>query len=216
MSVFLYLELNTLKRRPMRLDAANAGFFQSGRAAIKRLATLMLFLNLGAAAIYAERAHVKMPVSGTNVATTIDLQPGTVTDEVMLAGNGTLGPFTYRELHADTLSPQSSSTCVGGTGLFVPTLSGGAVFRFKDGSLLNVGLIEGSLCIDLTAEVPVAHFTGTYKVTGGTGRFIHSSGTLTLNSTVSVVLSNASGNPALLTNVGDFSGEIDGVAREED
>jgi hypothetical protein len=180
------------------------------------IATVILMLNPGVAGIYAQQGPfsqqgpIKMTVSGTNVATTIDLQPGTITDEVNFAGNGTLGPFTYRELHADTLSPQSSSTCVGGTGLYVPTLAGGGVFRFRDGSLLNIGLTEGSLCIDPTAGV--AHFSGMYTVTGGTGRFKGASGALTLNSTVSAVLFSSSNAPVLLTNVGEFVGQVFGVA----
>jgi hypothetical protein len=182
-------------------------------AVMERIATLIatvaLMLNLGVAGIYAQQKPVNMTVSGTNVATTINLQPNTVTDEVNFAGNGTLGPFTYRELHADTLTPQSSSACARGTGLYIPTLAGGGVFRFQDGSLLTVGLTEGALCIDLTAGV--AHFTATYKIAGGTGRFKGASGTLTLNSTVAPVLFSASG-PVLLTNVGEFDGQVFGVA----
>jgi hypothetical protein len=168
-------------------------------------------LNLGAAGIYAQQRPVKMTVSGTNVATTINLQPGTITDEVNFAGNGTLGPFTYRELHADMDSPQTSSTC---PGLYVPTVAGAGVFRFQDGSLLTIGLTEGALCIDLTAGV--AHFIGAYKITGGTGRFKGAFGTLTLNSAVSAVLFNASNAPALLTNVGEFEGIVSGVAIGEE
>ena len=150
------------------------------------------------------------------MATTIDLQPGTITDEIHFAGDGTLGPFTYRELHADTLSFQSSSSCVDGTGIYVATLAGAGVFRFQDGSLLNIVLTEGSgsLCIDPTTGV--AHFVGIYQITGGTGRFKSASGALTLNSTLSVVLFNASGNPALLTNAGEFEGTISGVRKQEE
>ncbi len=181
---------------------------------MKHIATAALMLNFGVAAIYAHQKPVNMTFSGTNVGTTINLQPDTVTDELILAGNGTLGPFTYRELHADALSPQSSSTCVGGTGLDIPTLAGAGVFRFQDGSLLNIVLTDGSLCIDPTDGV--AHFTGTYKITGGTGRFKDASGTVTLTSTVLPVLFTASGGPVLLTNTGEFTGTISGVTREEE
>ena len=178
------------------------------------IATVALMLNLGVAGVYAQQKPVNMTFSGTNVGTTIDLQPGTITDDVNLAGNGTLGPFTYHELHADTVTPQSSSTCAGGTGLYIPTLAGGAVFRFQDGSLLTVGLTKGALCIDLTAGV--AHFTGSYKITGGTGRFKSASGTLTLTSTVSPVLFSAANGPVLLTNAGEFEGQVSGVAIGEE
>jgi len=185
---------------------------------MKRIATLMvmpaLVLNLGVAGMYAQQRPVKMTLSGTNLATTIDLQPGTVTDESNFAGNGTLGPFTFRELHADVLTPQVSSTCVGGTGLFIPTVAGGGVFRFQDGSLLNVALTEGSsLCIDLNAGL--AQFKANYKIIGGTGRFKNASGDLTLNSTVAVVLFTASNAPVLLTNTGELAGQISGVTNGE-
>jgi hypothetical protein len=69
---------------------------------MKHIATVALMLNLGVAVVYAQQKPVKMTFSGTNVQTTINLQPGTVTDEEILAGSGTLGPFTYRELYALT------------------------------------------------------------------------------------------------------------------
>ncbi len=78
---------------------------------MKHIATVALMLNLGVAGVYAQQKPVKMTASGTIAATTINLQPNTNTDEQNLAGNGTLGPFTFRELHADPASPQPSSTC---------------------------------------------------------------------------------------------------------
>src|SRR5229473_4474008 len=121
---------------------------------MKHIATVALMLNLGVAGVYAQQKPVKMKASGTLAATTINLQPDTNTDEENLAGNGTLGPFSFRELHADPASPQPSSTCSGPTHLYFPTVAGGGVFRFQDGSLLTVKLTEGSsLCIDLTAGV---------------------------------------------------------------
>ena len=68
---------------------------------MKHIATVALMLNLGVAGVYAQQRPVKMTFSGTNVATTINLQPNTVTDEQHSAGNGTFGSFTFRELHAD-------------------------------------------------------------------------------------------------------------------
>lgn len=183
---------------------------------MKQIATLIstaaLLFNLCAASAYGQQT-VSMTFSGTNLGTQIDLQPGTVTDDINLAGRGTLGSFTYRELHADALAPQSSSTCVGGAGLYLPTVAGGGVFRFQDGSLMTVSLTGGALCIDLAAGV--AHFTGTYKVTGGTGRFKGASGTLTVKSTVLPVVFNANG-PVLLINAGGIEGTISGVGMGEE
>ena len=180
---------------------------------MKHIATLALMLQLGVASVYAQQDPVKMHYSGSNVATTINLQDGTVTDEEILAGNGTLGPFTLRELHADTASPQPSSTCSGPTQLYFPIVTGAGVFRFQDGSLLTVRITEGAVCADLTAGV--GHLTVTYQITGGTGRFKGASGTLTLTATLTPVLFNASNAPELLTNTGEFEGTVFGVANGE-
>ena len=181
---------------------------------MKHIATLALMLQLGVASFYAQQNPVKMNYSGSNVATTINLQDGTVTDEEILAGNGTLGPFTYRELHADTTSPQPPSTCSGPTQLYFPIVAGAGVFRFQDGSLLTVNVTEGAICVDLTAGV--GDLTETYQITGGTGRFKGASGTLTLTGLLNPVLFDASGNPKLLTNTGKFEGTVLGVAVGEE
>ena len=180
---------------------------------MKHIATVALMLNLGVAGAYAQQKHVKMTFSGTNVATTIDLQANTVTDDEDLAGDGTLGPFTYRELHADGES-QPSSTCSGPNQLFFPTVTGAGVFRFQDGSLLAVRITEGGICVDFTAGV--GHLTLTYQITGGTRRFKGASGALTLAATLMPVLLNASNLPALLTNTGEFEGTVSGAAMDEE
>jgi hypothetical protein len=185
------------------------------RISIKYIVTVALMLNLGVAGVYAQQKPVKMKASGTLAATTINLQPNTNTDEQNLAGTGTLGPFTFRELHADPASPQPSSTCSGPTHLYFPNVAGGGVFRFQDGSLLTVGVTAGSsLCIDLTAGV--GHLTTTYQITGGTGRFKGASGTLTLTAILTPVLFNASNGAVLLTDTGEFEGTVFGVAIGEE
>jgi hypothetical protein len=181
---------------------------------MKHIATVAMMLNLGVAGVYAQQKPVKMTFSGSNVATTINLKPGTVTDEQVLAGNGTLGPFTYRELHADAVSPQPSSTCSGPTHVYVLFATGAGVFRFQDGSLLTVRITQGAICIDFTTLV--GNLTTTYQITGGTGRFKGASGALTLTAMLFPVLFNASNAPALLTNTGEFDGTILGVAIGED
>jgi hypothetical protein len=145
------------------------------------------------------------------VATTINLQPNTITDETHLAGTGTLGAFTFRELHADGASPQPPSGCSGPN---FAVLSGAGVFRFQDGSLLVVAVQGGSGCINLAAMN--AALTIRYLITGGTGRFSRASGDLTMTSTLKAVLRNASNAATLLTNAGRFEGIIFGVPREED
>jgi hypothetical protein len=181
---------------------------------MKHIATLALMLNLGVAGVYAQQKPVKMTFSGTNVQTTINLQPGTVTDEEILAGDGTLGPFTYRELRTDTTSLQPPSTCSGPTHLYFPIVTGAGVFRFQDGSLLTVRITAGAGCVDLTAGV--THFTVTYQVTGGTGRFKGASGALTSTGMLIPVLFNASNTPAISTNTGEFEGTVFGVAIGEE
>jgi len=181
---------------------------------MKYIATAALMLLVSVTGVYAQEQPVKMKFSGSNVATTINLQSDTVTDEEQLAGNGTLGPFTFRELHADTASPQPSDTCSGPTQLYFPTVAGAGVFRFQHGSLLTVSVTEGSVCADLTAGV--GHLTVTYQITGGTGRFKRASGTLTMTATLTPILFNGSDAPELLTNTGEFEGTVLGLTRGEE
>ena len=170
---------------------------------MKHITTVALMLNLGVAGVYAQERPVKMTFSGTMGGTTVKLQPDTANDELALAGDGTLGPFTFREIHADNTSPQPSSTCSAGP--YFPTVAGGGVFRFQDGSLLTVAVTEGAICIDLSAQE--GHLTVTYRITGGTGRFKGASGTLMLTTTLIPVLS-----PGLLASTGQLEGTISGAA----
>jgi hypothetical protein len=187
---------------------------------MKRIAILALMLNVGAAGVYAQQKKsvpvnvpVKMTFSGTLAPTTINLlQPNTNTDEQNLDGFGTLGPFSFRELHADPVSPSSQppSTCSGPTHLYFPNVAGGGVFRFQDGSLLTVGVTAGSsICIDLAAGM--AHLTTNYQIARGTGRLKGASGYLTLTATLVPVLFGASGGVVLATETGEFEGAVFGV-----
>ena len=178
---------------------------------MKHIATVALMLNLGVAGVYAQQRPVTMTFSGTAAPSTVNLQhPNTSTGEENFAGNGALGPFTFRNISAETTSPQPSSTCSGPTHLYFLRVAGAGVFRFQDGSLLTVGITQGALCVDLTANV--GHLTVAYQITGGTGRFKGASGALTLTATLMPVLYNASNAPALLTNTGEFDGTVFGVA----
>jgi len=170
---------------------------------MKHIATVALMLNIGVAGVYAQQSPVRMMLSGTNLPTTINLQPGTVTDEQHSAGYGSLGPFTFRELHADGPSPQPSSTC---SGKYFLVVAGAGVFRFLDGSLLTVSITEGDGCVNLTAGY--ALLTVRYQITGGTGRFEGASGALTYTYTHKAVLLNASNAPALLALTGEIEGTV--------
>ena len=181
---------------------------------MKHIATVALMLNFGVAGIYAQQRPVKMTFSGSIVPTSINVQPNTITDEEHLAGNGTLGPFTFRKLRTDALSPQPSNTCSGPTQVNIPVVAGAGVFRFQDGSLLTVRITAGSLCIDFAAGV--GHLTETYQITGGTGRFKGASGAITLTATLMPVLFSASNSAVLLTTTGQFEGTVFGVAIGEE
>jgi hypothetical protein len=169
---------------------------------MKHIATLALMLTLGVTSAFAQGRPIKMSFSGSNVATTINLQAGTVTDETQLAGTGTLGAFTFRELHADGPAAQPVS-CPGPS---FGVLTGAGVFRFQDGSLLIVTVTDGSGCINPEARHAV--LTVNYEITGGTGRFTDASGNLTMTATIAAILRNASGAPALLINTGEFEGTL--------
>ena len=183
-------------------------------APMKHIATVALMLNLGVAGIYAQQRPVNMRFSGTAAPSTINLLPLTHTDGENVAGDGTLGSFTYRGLFADPDSPPLSSTCPGPTHLYFPTVAGGGVFRFQDGSLLTVTITEGDGCINLMAGV--ALLTVRYQITGGTGRFEGASGALTYTATMKSVLRNASNAPALLTLTGEIEGTVSGAAIGEE
>ena len=174
---------------------------------MKHVAITALILTLGVAGVSAEERPVKMRFSGSMVPTSIVMQPNTITDEELLAGNGALGSFTFRKLRTDALAPQPSAACSGPSEANIAVVAGGGVFRFEDGSLLTVGITEGALCIDFAAGM--ARLTETYQITGGSGRFKGvSGGTLTLRATVRPVLISASGAPVLLTSTGVFEGTV--------
>jgi hypothetical protein len=143
---------------------------------------MALMLNLGVAGVYAHERPVKMTFSGTEGASAINLQiQDTHTGEFNFTGNGTLGSFTFRNIEANGAFPQQSSACPANQ-VYVPTMAGAGVFRFQDGSLLNVKLTEGHDCIDfLNLE---AHCTRNFKITGGTCRFKDASGSLILTGVV--------------------------------
>ena len=76
--------------------------------------TVALMLNLGVAGIYAQQKPVRMTFSGNGAPNAIDLKhPGANTVEENVAGIGTLGSFTFRDLRAAATVPQPSSTCAG-------------------------------------------------------------------------------------------------------
>ena len=150
--------------------------------------------------------EVKMTFSGSMVPTAIDVQTDTITDEELLAGHGTLGPFTFRKLRTDETTPQSFGSCGSGFGPSIRVVAGGGVFRFEDGSLLTVVVTEGVLCVDLDNRV--GHLTETYQITGGTGRLKGASGALQLTGNLKPVLFSASNAAVLLTNTGRLTGTV--------
>jgi hypothetical protein len=182
---------------------------------MKRLATVALMLVLAVATAYAHDEPVKLKFSGVSDTSPNNLQqPDTSNDGDNFAGEGTLGKFNVRLVRAISNTPGSSSTCAGPDDLFFTELAGGGVFRFEDGSLLNVNLTQGEDCINLAANL--AHCTLNFQITGGTGRFAHASGVLTMTEAVSAVLFDALGNPVIFDATGNFTGRVSGVAKDED
>ena len=174
------------------------------RTVTRTVVVVALMLELGVTGAYAQhpRRHVKMTFSGTNMATTINLQANTVTDEMLAAGNSSLGRFTFRELHADGTAPPPA----GCTGPSFGVLKGAGVFRFQDGSLLIVTLKDGSGCINPVERV--AAIVVNSQINGGTGRLANASGELRMTATQTPVLFNATNAPALLPITGQFEGTI--------
>jgi hypothetical protein len=166
---------------------------------------LMLIFAIGSA--YAQDNPIKMTFSGNGGPSVVDLkQPNTRTAEENVAGNGTLGPFTFRNVTAIALSPQPSTAC---PGVFFPRVAGAGLLRFQDGSLLSVSLLQGGDCIDFVQMV--GRCTLTLRITGGTGRFENASGVLTYTETALPVLADALNNPVLFSETGEITGSISGV-----
>jgi hypothetical protein len=186
---------------------------------MKHIATMTLMLTLGVAAVYAQEKPVKMTFSGNGAASPINLnQPNTNTAEENVAGNGTLGRFTFRNVTAiaTSPSPQPPSTCSGPNQVYFPRVAGAGIFRFQDGSLLEVNLTQGGGgdCIDLVPPVE-GHCTLTLQIMGGTGRFKQASGVLTYTETAVPVLADASDNPIFFTETGAITGTVSGVSEEQ-
>jgi hypothetical protein len=187
------------------------------RTVTRTLVFVALMLTLGVAGVDAQpgrpiNIRVRMTFSGNGAPSPINLnQPNTNTGEENVAGVGTLGPFTLRNVSATATAPQSSSTC---SGLFFPRVAGAGVIRFQDGSLINVNLTQGGDCIDLVHMV--GHGTLTLQINGGSGRFQGASGVLTLTETAHPVLADAFGNPVFFTETGQLTGTVSGIAEAEE
>ena len=184
---------------------------------MKHIAMLTLLLYLGIPSAYGNERSVTMTFSGNGaLASPINLQyPDSTTIEENVAGNGTLGRFTLRNITADANSPSPDPprTCSGGTLLFFPRVAGAAVLRFEDGSLLNVTLKEGGDCIDVAANV--GQCTLTLQVAGGTGRFKNASGVLTYTETALPVLADDFNNPVFFDETGGLTGTVSGVSEQQ-
>ena len=181
----------------------------------RTLLLVALMLNLRVPGVYAQplrHTNVKMTFSGSASPSPINLnQPNTSTFEENVAGDGTLGPFTFRNVSATAGAPHPSSTC---SGLFFPRVAGAGLLRFQDGSLLKVNLTQGGDCIDLVQMV--GHCTLTFEINGGTGRFQGASGVLTLTETAHPVLADAFNNPVFFTETGRLTGTVSGRAEDRE
>ena len=181
------------------------------------LLLVALVLNLGVAGVYAQsgraiNVHVRMTFSGNGAPSPINLnQPNTRTGEENVAGDGTLGPFSLRNVSATENTPSPSSTC---SGLFFPRVAGAGLLRFQDGSLLTVNLTQGGDCIDLVQMVGRCSLT--FQINGGTGRFQGASGVLTLTETARPILADTSNNPVFFTETGQLTGTVFGVNIEKE
>lgn len=193
------------------IRTAETALFRSVRGFTKHLSLMAVILSVGVAAAHAKTQSVNMTFSGTSAPSTINLQqPDTSNDGDNFAGIGTLGAFTVTNVRAIANSPGASSTCSGSNLLFLPELAGAGVFRFQDGSLLEVNLTQGGDCIDLTTEEAQCGLT--FQITGGTGRFQHASGVLIMTETVVTVATDTLGNPVFFAATGEFTGTISRVA----
>jgi len=181
---------------------------------MKQIATMALMINLGVAGIYAQQNPMNMTVSGTSAASVINLQPGGLTSEYQLTGDGSLGPITLRVVNTNTPAPQRSSTCSGPTKVYFVATAGAGVLRAQEGSLLKLSLTGGGDCIDFAAGQALC--IRVFQVLGGTGRFQNAAGgTVTLTMNVVPVLGDASNNPVFFAVTGGVTGAVPGVAASD-
>jgi hypothetical protein len=181
-------------------------FFPKEGRPLKNSVTATLIVCIGVACVHAQQ-QLKMTFSGTGGASSIDLKyPNTSNSEDNFAGDGSLGQFTFRDVRAINSAPSPSITCSGPNIIHFSSVAGGAVFRFQDGSLLKLNLIQADDCIDLKARV--AHCTMNFQIIGGTGRFENASGSITLSETPVPLLTDASNSPVFFASTGTFDGTI--------
>ena len=161
----------------------------------------------------AQPKRVKMTFSGNGAPSAINLRyPDTMTGEENVAGNGTLGAFTLRNVTVMAAAPsqQPPTTCSGPNHIFFERTAGAGIFRFQDGSLLKIALTQGGDYIDLEAQE--GHCTLILQITGGTGRFNNAQGTLTYTETAVPALADFFKNPVYFTETGRITGAVFGMA----
>src|SRR4051794_22276994 len=186
------------------------------RTVTRTLCLVTLMFNLGLTGVWAQQTHVNMTFSGNGAPSTINLPySSTSTNEENVAGSGTLGWFTFRNVTAIAAasSQQPPKTCSGPTQMYLTRTAGAGIFRFPDESLMTVELTQGNDCIDLA--VGEGHCMLTLKITGGTGRFANASGTLTYTE-ISKPVFDAFHNPVFFTETGKITGTVLGVAIREE
>lgn len=151
---------------------------------MKHATTLVLVL-MCSAGVQAREYQINMTYSGAITyqavsAPPITLVPGgnSALSDLTAAGNGSLGPFTLREVAATAAKPTSFGCAAPDNSAASGFVKAAGVFRFHDGSLLTYELKEGTGCLDFTKGFGSSTFTET--ITGGTGRFQNASGTLTI------------------------------------
>ena len=201
---------------------------------MRLLTTVVLMFNLGIASLYAQQPaeehsggrRVRMRFSGSTMSTTLAIAPDTLNHESHLAGNSSLGPFTYRGLWADDPGSRVIGSCGSGFGPNFRIVAGGGVFRFEDGSLLTVQLTEGTLCVDIADPAnPVGRQFEIYQITGGTGRFKRAAAncggtagdcTLQLTAIRGLLLRDSSGAPKFFTFTGEIQGTVPHFAKGDE
>lgn len=76
---------------------------------------------------------------------------------------------------------------------------------------MTVELTEGGDCVDVVAQE--GHCSLTLKITGGTLRFSHASGTLTYTETAKPILAVDAFHPVYFTETGKITGKIQKTPR---
>lgn len=193
----------------MMLDRRSFAWILAGMAAASAGWAQDIAATTGAALPFQAR------FSGSSITAEFDTNgDGIPAAHVSSEGTSNLGPFTTQEvLELAIVGPAVCSNDKPGVALALVT--GSSVTRLRrTGELLYARAESIRLCFDPASGQSFT--SGTTRVVGGTGRFAHASGTLTIDALGQSLLEDARGASLFGATTGRVNGTIDLPHRSDD